>query len=165
MTARQTECFVPTSGHLSFRTSNAVKDFCCRFLSLIYVSRQNYLANRKLVPINGHLCRTSILWCQTLSFVIFLPVQAKRTANRKFVLINGHPGRVSSVDRPLFWVPKRREDLSSLARDDRSLAARLLALFTWELKTLEWHKKARMIWLDRGFYKYEIHKLNLLTII
>ena len=70
-------------------------------------------------------------------FFSLLRVQAKRPANRKFVLINGHPGRVSSVDRPLFCALKRREhpgredlsDLSSLARD-RSLAARLLVLIT-----------------------------------
>lgn len=67
-------------------------------------------------------------------FLTFLHVQAKRPANRKFVRINGHPGRVSSIDRPLFCALKRRqnpgrEDLSSLARD-RSLAARLLVLIT-----------------------------------
>lgn len=73
-----------------------------------------------------HLCYGVKLFV----FLTFLRVQAKRPANRKFVLINGHPGRVSSVDRPLFRALKRREDLSdlsSLARD-RSLAARLLAL-------------------------------------
>lgn len=75
-------------------------------------------------------------------FLTFLRVQEKRPTNRKFVLINGHPGRVSSVDRPLFWALKRREDLSdlsSLARD-RSFAARLLVLLIWELK------KMRMTW-------------------
>lgn len=78
----------------------------------------------------GHLSHGAKLFV----FVTFLRVQAKRTANRKFVLINGYPGRVSSVDRPLFCALKRREhpgreDLSSLARD-RSLAARLLVLIT-----------------------------------